>query len=123
LTKIHSKAAFLKAISRKSETVDISGDEVTVSELTATEYMAVYNNPRVLDEKGVVDGLKFTALLIARCVVDKDGDRMLTDDDIDMVAEGSSAAFGKLGEAVKQLNGIGVAGNSAPSRNASLPSD
>ena len=124
MTKILDKASFLKAIARKTETLHLDAGEVIISELNATEYMAAYSSPIVQDDKGGVDGLKLTALLITRCVVGKDGGRLLSDDDIEAVKEGSSATFGQIGEVVKRLNGIGTApGNSAPSRNASLSSD
>lgn len=110
------KAGFLAAIARKTEPLTLPSGEIIISELTATEYMEAYSSPLVKDDKGGVDGLKLTALLITRCVVGDDGARLLTDEDIEAVKDGSSATFGQIGEVVKRLNGLGTpSGNSVPS--------
>lgn len=100
------KKSLLKALELKKETVVIEGGEVIVTEITATEYMDVYESPGAKNDKGEFDGVKFSALLAARCIVDAKGNRLFADEEADLLRNGSSSVFSKISAVVKRLNGL-----------------
>jgi hypothetical protein len=102
------KAGILKAIALKTETVAIEGGEVLVTEITAKEYMDIYNSPESKGDDGEFDGTRFTSLLVARCIVVTDGNRLMDDADAELLRNGSTAAYTKLAMAVQKLNGLGL---------------
>ncbi len=102
------KSAILKAMALKSETVTIDGGEVLLQEVTATEYMEVYNSDAAKNDKGEFDGTKFTSLLATRCIIDKKGKRVFEDSDAELLRNGSTAVYTKLAMAVKRLCGLGA---------------
>lgn len=102
------KAGILAALQLKKETLTIGDGEVTLTEITANEYMEVYGSDAAKDESGEFDGSRFTALLITRCIVDAKGKRILEDTDAEALRNGSSGTYTKLAMAVRRLNGLGL---------------
>jgi hypothetical protein len=102
------KQGILDALKLKTKTVTLDNGEAIITEISATEYMEVFNSDAAKDEQGEFDGTKFTALLATRCIVDADGNRIFSDAEAGLLSSGASATFLKLSSAVKDLNGIGV---------------
>lgn len=105
---ILDKAAIIKAMKLKTETIKIDGGEVIISEVTALEYMDAYTSDLAKDEKGEFDGTKFTSLLATRCIVDAKGKRIFDDADAELIRNGSSSIYTKIIVKVKDLNGLGA---------------
>ena len=100
------KVALLAEMALKTETVSLPSGSVMLSELSAESYMDAYESPLAKDATGAYSGVRFTALLVARCAVDDAGNRILSDEDADTFRAGSSGTFRKLSEAVNRLNGL-----------------
>lgn len=102
------KAAILKAMALKKETVEVEDGQILLTEVSASEYMEVFNSDAAKDDKGEFDGTRFTSLLATRCIVDDEGNRVFADDDAETLRNGSTAIYTKIALAVKRLNGLGV---------------
>lgn len=55
-----------------------------------------------------VTGLEYTLALLVRAVVDEDGNRLFTDDDIQRLRTKSDEALGRVAEVAVRLNGLGA---------------
>lgn len=100
-----SKAELLGTIKLKSETVSIGGGEVIVSEVGAEDYLKIWTDP-ANQTNGEVDLIKVTPVLVAYSIVDADGNRMFTDDEIELFRRSSFEQFQKLAQVAKKLNGL-----------------
>jgi len=93
--------AILAAADRKVEPVDVPewGGRVHVRSLTAGDRSvwtaAVRDDP---DRAGL--------LIVARAVCTPDGERLFADDDVDALAEKSTAALDRVIDAVLRVNGL-----------------
>lgn len=105
---ILDRAALDKELKLKTEEVPVGSGKVLVTEVTALEYMEVYDSEAAKNDKGDPDGSKFTAALAVRCIVDKKGQRLYGDNEADLLRNGSSSVYTKLILAVKRVNGLGV---------------
>lgn len=105
---ILDRAALDKELKLKTEEVPVGSGKVLVTEVTALEYMEVYDSEAAKNDKGEFDGSKFAAALAVRCIVDKNGKRLYSDDEAGVLRNGSSAIYTKLVLAVKRLNGLGA---------------
>jgi len=101
------KAAILAELQLQTERIPFGAGEVIVSEISAPEYLDIYNSPLSQNDAGEFDGTKFTALLTARCIVDEEGKRVFDDADADAIKSGASARYRKLVDAVNRINGLG----------------
>lgn len=110
MSKLHDKESLLNEVKLNTETVTIGGRGVILTEVSAAEYMDIYNSPEAKNEKGEWDGTRFTSLLVTRCIVDGKGQRMYDDADADKFRNGSTAVYTKLAAAVRRLNGLGAEG-------------
>ncbi len=95
----------LKAAEPKTETVTVGNITATATELSAEQYLDTLNHPTCkIDDK--YDGAAFTALLVARCMRDSDGQRIFADDDAGLLRQGSFSVYRQLAEAANRINGL-----------------
>lgn len=93
------KAKLLTASKTRSKVVDVDGEPVNVREVGALEFA----------EYGAllkVDRLKATAQLIAACIVDEDGNPVLTVEEATQVARSARVSM-PLVTAIMELSGFG----------------
>jgi len=113
------RTALLKAMQLKTETVEIEGGEVIVSEIGAADYIKLWSDPKNQKATGekvikdgkeedvmVIDMSKFTPALIAYSVVDEAGERLFTDEDVAVLGRSSQGIFLKLAEKARKMNGL-----------------
>ena len=100
------KATLLKNMALKTALIPMDGGDVSLKELSAVEYMEVYNS--LMDDKGEVDSDKLTSMLVVRSILDKKGQRMFTDEEAKTLREGSSMRYAKLAIAVNKLHTPGT---------------
>ena len=105
------KTGILNALKLRTETVPIEGGDVIIKEITADEYMELFNSDAVKNKKGELDGKIFASILATRCIVDESGNRIFKDSDASALSNGSTAVYSKIAVAVKALNGLGTGKN------------
>ena len=93
----------------KSETIEVPewGGSVTIRRMTGGERDAYEAD--IFESKGAQLQLKrenFRAKLIARCLVDDNGERMFSDGEIAALSKKSAAALDRLFAACQRLNGM-----------------
>jgi len=93
----------------KSETIEVPewGGSVTIRRMTGGERDAYEAD--IFESKGSQLQLKrenFRAKLIARCLVDDNGERMFSDGEIAALSKKSAAALDRLFAAYQRLNGM-----------------
>ena len=118
------KASLLGIMKIKTQVVKFGKDAVTLTELSHAAYQKVFESTFAKDEKGEFDGEKFVAVLVTHCIVDKDGNRLLSDEDSVTLRNGAAGRYLKLATVAKQINGMGddEEKNFAADRTDSLPS-
>jgi hypothetical protein len=99
------REALLQAMELKTERVQIGDGEVIITEIGAADYIALYSDP-ALQTDGAVDMAKFSPALVARSVIDEQGNRIFTDEDIAAIGKGSVSVFEKLAATARRLNGL-----------------
>lgn len=99
------KSALLSALKLKTEEVEIDGGTVIVSEIGAADYIKLWTDPSNQTD-GEIDMVKFTPALLACTIVDQDGKRIFSNDDISELSRSAHAPFLKIAEAAKRLNGL-----------------
>lgn len=108
--------SLINLLALKKETVTLPEGEVIVSEIGAADYIRLWTDPANQGEDGKADMAKFTPALVARCLVDANGDRLFSDADAEMLGKSAIGPFNALAAAARRLNGLsGEAGNSEPS--------
>lgn len=103
-----TKEAILAADDRKYQDVEVPewGGAVRVMAMSGTERDAWENT--IIDDNGkIVRKANARADLVARCVVDEDGDRMFTEDDIAALGAKSSAALDRVFAVCQKVNNLG----------------
>lgn len=106
---ISDKTSFLDQAKLKKELVDIGdGHQVYVSELEAKALFPVWFSQEfeVDGKPGVVDLNKVLPALLARAIVDEDGNRLFADEDAEALSKINPQTYVPLSEAVRRLNGI-----------------
>lgn len=106
---ITEKNAFLDQAKLKKELVDIGdGHQVFITELEATTFYPIWLDPEYAAEGGggAVDLRKIIPALLARSIVDEEGNRLFADEDAADLAKISPSTYFPLSEAVRRLNGI-----------------
>lgn len=99
------KTAFLEATKLKTEDVEIPGGKVRISELSGTDFLEIYTNPKYKtgDE---MDMVKFTPALLACTIVDESGSRIFTNEDVEEIGRRTKDVFLQLAKVAKRLNGL-----------------
>jgi hypothetical protein len=130
---ICTKDEMFAELKLNTEVVELaSGKKVIVSEISAPDYSKLWEIEGVttgesgeVDKDGnktvSVDMGKFTPALLAYTIVDENGERIFTDEDIPKLAKSASGPFLKIAKVAKRLNGLlGDEGNvSEPTQNGS----
>ena len=101
-----TRKEILKALALKTETVPFAGGKVTMSELSAPEYMEVWNDPEIRVD-GKVDNFRFPVALVIRSVRDDKGEHIFTPEDLPLLLNSSRDQILELIEVAKRLNGLG----------------
>lgn len=101
-----TREELLKVIEPKQETVGIGGGQVVVRELRATELQDLFKQDGIKGEGDEIIMAKFTPALIAMCVVDENGDRVFSDDDIPILENGGATVITQLAVVARRLNGM-----------------
>lgn len=101
-----TRSDFIKPRELKHETVEVPelGGTVTVRELTAAERDSFEWRFTEARESGAAPNLR--GMLVARTVVDDEGNRILTDEDADAVGKQSAAWVDRLFAVAQRLSGI-----------------
>lgn len=101
------KKSLLNLMEIKTQTVTLGKDKITLTELSHTAYQSVFESKFAKDENGKFDGEKFVAVLVTHCIIDKKGNRILSDEDSVTLRAGAAGRYLKLAAAAKKLNGMG----------------
>lgn len=112
MKKILGKDDILTAVDLKVEEIEVPewGGTVRVSQITAADRLAL--QMMILDEKTQKpkSPLEITRLmtigLLTLAIVDEQGNRLFTPDDVEALGKKSSAAVDRVFEAADKLNGI-----------------
>lgn len=106
-----TREQFLQASDLKTETVEVPelGGEVIVSELSGADRneWSELINPNDSENPEDLDAMYSTAALIAYSVVNENGERMFTNEDIPTLCKKSFAVLTKVGAVALRVNGIG----------------
>jgi len=94
-----------------SEVVDLPqvGGKVIVCGMSADAAMALQQSmtkPGVKPGEIDIDQAELAFKMVLNCVVDKDGKRLLTDDDVKVLRAGRGDIFQKLATVAMRLNGL-----------------
>lgn len=92
------------SLKKESVTVDEWGGDVLVSEMSGSVRDAWEQSLRKKDENGSLVSPR--AKLIACTVVDEDGNRVFSDDDVEAIGKLSSLSLEKVCEVSMRLNGL-----------------
>ena len=97
-----TRQEILEASDKTSEIIDVPswGGEVRVQ--------AIMSHDRDKFEREYLDASNIRASLVARCVVDANGDRLFTDADVELLGERSAEAMDAVYNVCLRLNGMGA---------------
>ena len=112
-----------------------SGKTVIVSEIGGADYIKLWSDPANQKESGkiliaedgtekpelVVDMSRFTPSLLAYSLVNDNGERLFTDEDIPTLSRLANVPFLKVSEVARKINGL--AGEEAKNSKAIPPED
>lgn len=101
------KNSLLGIMKVKTQVVKFGKDTVTLTELSHTAYQSVFNSSFAKNDDGGFDGEKFVAVLVTHCIIDKNGERILGDEDSATLRQGAAGRYLKLAKVAKELNGMG----------------
>ena len=105
--KFLDKAALLGVLQLKKEFVPLDGGKgVTVTQMSAPDFLDMWEKlPK--DEEDRIKNIELNVTLLSYCVVDEEGNRMLTDEsDVEALRKSNPKAFNKLMNAARKLNGL-----------------
>lgn len=88
------------------ETTDVEigdGKFVRMVEMSASDYIDTFNSSDDDEDDNKSDWM---ASIIAASIIDEDGNRMFTADEVWKISNSKPAIFSKLCNAVKELNGL-----------------
>ena len=107
MSLLNREGLFAALALRHRDVVLPDGSSVRVRTMTVAERMDI--SAKAVDASGKnVDTGKFSALIVAATVVDEDGKRVFTDEDVQQLLSGASDVFGAILEAAQELNGMGA---------------
>lgn len=95
---------------REAVTVPEWGGEVCVQTMTAGDRDAYETEVYEFDDEGKVrvkTMADFRARLLLRCIVDENGKRLFSDDDLPLLSAKNPAALDRLNAVARRLNGMG----------------
>lgn len=100
-----TRDAILQVVDLKTVDIDVPewGGGVRLRMLTGAERNALHADA---SPGGKFDTTAFAAGLIVRCIIGEDGGRLFSDDETQLLAQKSSAAFTRVFEAAARLNGL-----------------
>lgn len=103
---ILSREAILSAQDLQTEDVPVPewGGSVRVRVMTGSERDGFGASLLGADGKTVTDGYK--AKLVARCIVGEDGDRLFSDNDVELLRAKSAAALDRVFLVADRINGV-----------------
>jgi hypothetical protein len=108
-----TREAILKADDLPTEVVTVSewGGEVLVRGLNGTqrdefEASTITMRGPMGKQQAVPDTANIRAKLVARCIIDEDGEPMFTQSDVHALGQKSSAALDRIFEVASRLSGI-----------------
>jgi hypothetical protein len=104
-----TREELLSKLKPETETVEIGRGSVIVVELSSIEFSELWRSEAVKGEDGKVDMLRFTAYLVARCVMAESGERMFYDEDVPVLQNSGVTKFTQLAATAQRVNGIGSA--------------
>lgn len=107
-----TREQLLSTFKRSSETVKLPelGGDVVIRGITAAELMTFQKSVQAKKNGSIaVDEDTFAAKLLVRCIVDKDGKRILSDEDWQPLMEWPASAFQRCTSVAMRLNGYGSA--------------
>jgi hypothetical protein len=118
IMKLLNKKAILGADDLKHEDVEVPqwGGTVRVRMMTGAE-RDEFRTLIAASEDGVAIG-RFSASLLAVTLVDEQGARLFTTEEIDHLAEKSAASIDKIAAVAMRLNGLGGAASEAATKNS-----
>ena len=105
-----SREDLLNETKLETVVVSVGNGSVTVSEISGPDYLAAWEYAKMDD--GETDGNfkvnihKLNPALLAYGIVDEEGNRIFTDDDIPLLAKRSMKKFEPVLIAIKRLNGL-----------------
>lgn len=120
MSEFLSRDEFLEEGKLNTEEVTLkSGKKITVSEISGSDYIKMWSDPKNQKETGkkllkdgvetdemVVDMSRLTPVLLTYSVVNPDGSRMFNDEDVELLARLASGPFLKVAEVARKLNGM-----------------
>ena len=119
------KDAFLEATELKKEIMNLGSGKIIVSEMTAENYLELCELCKLEGSESEgsykLDVKKFNPGLVAFSVVDEEGNRIFSNEDIPILAKRSQKQFSPIVLKAQKLNGlVGDEGNdSEPTQNGS----
>lgn len=130
MSVIATKDEFFDEVSLKTEVVTLdSGKKVIASEITAADYIRLWNECSVetneADEKGdkkrELNLEQFNAVLLLYGIVDSNGNRIFDECDVPKLKRLGAGSFHKIVSVIKKLNGLlgGEGNGSEPTENGS----
>src|SRR5262245_18892321 len=104
------KALLAAKIDLPQETVEVPelGGSVIVRGMTGKEQTSLYKGA---SKNGAINEDVFAARLIAQCLVDKQGNRLLEDAEYVFVQQWLGALFNRVAAAAMRVNGLAQRGN------------
>jgi len=119
-----NKKQLLEKLVLKTEEVFIGEDSINVSQIGASDFIRLWNNPDHRND-GDVDMSKLLPALVAASIVDDGGNRIFTDEEAAILSRSSREPFAILANAAKRLNGFmgDEIKNSEPGQTDSSTSD
>jgi len=103
----------------KTEAVAVDGaDEIIISEMGAVDSQDLYTNPAYQTPTGGVFMEAFAPALLARSIVDSNGNRLFNDDDAKIIARWPRLLFDKLSLVAMRLNAMDCATNETVIKNS-----
>lgn len=100
-----NRESILEAAKLKTEVVELEEGSVIVSEISALDYNEICELSKKPD-CDEVDMKKFTPTLLAFGIVNENGERVFSNEDIPLLAKLAQKPFMKIADGVKRLNGL-----------------
>ena len=100
------KTAILSSLKLKTEDMPLGGGTIRVSELGGSDYLKIWTDPAYQDGNGNVDMSKFTPALLAYTIIDENGNRLFSDDEVPELAKAAAGPFLDIAKVAKRLNGL-----------------
>ena len=90
----------------KTTTITVDGGDIIISELGATDSSSLFADPSNRDDKGDLKMSNFGPALVARCVVDEEGQRLFSDEEATQLGRLRTDLFGKMLMGALDVNGL-----------------